>query len=41
MKHFTPEDVNPSESTLNLIRLFAHSYRIIKVGGEEEVFCIN
>ena len=41
MKHFTPEDVNPSESTLNLIRLFAYSYRTIKVGGEEEVFCIN
>ncbi len=41
MKHFTPDDVNPSENTLNLIRLFAYTYRIIHVGGKDEVFCIN
>jgi hypothetical protein len=41
MKHFIPEESNPSEHTLNLIRLFAYSYRTITVGGKDEVFCLN
>lgn len=30
MKYFTKEGLNPSERTLELIRQFAYSYRVVK-----------
>lgn len=41
MKYFTPEDSNPSEKTLNIIRQIAHSYRVITIDGKKKVFCLN
>ena len=41
MKHFTPEDTNPSSKTLNIIRQIAYTYRIIKMNGKNEVYCLN
>lgn len=41
MKYFTPEDFKPSEKTLNLIKQIAHTYRVIKMNGSNEVYCIN
>ena len=29
MKHFTPEDLKPSEMTLNIIRQIAYTYRVM------------
>ena len=36
MKYFTP-----SEKTLQIIRQIAYTYRVIKVNGKNEVFCLN
>lgn len=41
MTHFTLEEVNPSEYTLNLIRQIAHSYRVLKLNGRQEIYCLN
>lgn len=41
MKHFTQEELNPSERTLNIIRQIAYTYRVIKVNGHKEVYCLN
>lgn len=41
MKHFTKEDLKPSEKTLNIIRQVAYTYRVIKINGRNEVYCLN
>ena len=41
MKHFTQEELNPSVRTLNIIRQIAYTYRVIKVNGRKEVYCLN
>jgi len=41
MIYFTPEDFEPSEKTLNAIRQFAHSYRIMNRDGQELSYSIN
>ena len=41
MKHFTPEDLKPSEMTLNIIRQIAFTYRVMKINGHNEVYCLN
>lgn len=41
MKIFTPEEMKPSEKTLALIRQIAYTYRVIKLNGRNETFCLN
>ena len=41
MKYFTPEEANPSENTLNIIRQIAHTYRVFRLNGRNEVYCLN
>lgn len=41
MMKFTPDDLCPSEKTLNFIRMLAYSYRVVKVNGKVEPFCLN
>jgi len=41
MKIFTHEEFEPSPSTLNFIREFAHSYRVAEINGRNEVYCLN
>lgn len=38
---FTSEELKPSEKTLNLIRQIAYTYRVIKVYGKMQTFCLN
>ena len=38
---FTPEEMSTSEKTLNLIRQIAYSYRVIKMSGDVDLFCLN
>ncbi len=41
MKHFTQEDIKPSELTLNIIRQIAYTYRMIKGNGQKKAYCLN
>ena len=41
MKYFTPEDMKPSEQTLNLIRQIAYTYKVFKNSGKPQVYCLN
>ena len=41
MKYFTQNETSPSEKTLQIIRQIAYTYRVIKVNGKNEVFCLN
>ena len=41
MTYFTPEELQPTEQTLSIIRQIAYTYRLVKVNGKEEVFCFN
>ena len=41
MKYFTRKETSPSEETLQIIRQIAYTYRVIKVNGKNEVFCLN
>lgn len=41
MRHFTSEEQTPSERTLNFIRQLAYTYRVIKMNGKNEAFCLN
>jgi hypothetical protein len=37
MKYFTPKNLKPRESTLNIIRQIAYTYRVVN----PQVLCIN
>ena len=41
MKYFTPEELKPSEKTLNMIRQIAHCYKSIQVNGQRYIVCLN
>ena len=41
MNYFTPEEPNPTETTLNIIRQIAHTYRTIKGGSQPMPCCMN
>ena len=41
MKHFTPEDIKPSEQTLSIIRQIAYTYRVVKATGNASSYCLN
>ncbi|GAB6982201.1 hypothetical protein [Prevotella dentasini] len=41
MQLFTPEELNPSEKTLRLIRQIAYTYRAIQINGKTETYCLN
>ena len=41
MKYFTPEELTPSEKTLNMIRQIAHCYKSIQVNGQRYTICLN
>lgn len=41
MQYFTPEEIRPSEQTLNIIRQIAHNYRVDKQTGEIDHMCLN
>ena len=41
MKYFTQNESLPSEKTLQIIRQIAYTYRVIKVNGKNEAFCLN
>ena len=38
---FTKEELTPSEKTLNIIRQIAYTYRVMKVNGKLETYCLN
>lgn len=41
MKYFTPEELNPSEVTLNLIRQLARTYRVVDIDNQKTSYCLN
>lgn len=41
MQFFTQEENKPSNSTLNIIRQIAYTYRVMKMNGQNEVYCLN
>lgn len=45
MKYFTPEELNPSEVTLNftlnLIRQLARTYRVVDIDNKKTSYCLN
>ena len=41
MKYFTPEELKPSERTLNIIRQVAYTYRVLKMNGKMQSYCLN
>ena len=41
MKIFTHEETEPSTHTLNFIREFARTYRVIEFNGHSGVYCLN
>ncbi len=41
MKHFTKEEITPSERTLNLIRQIAYTYKTFAMNGKTEMYCLN
>ena len=41
MNIFTPEEIKPSEKTLAIIRQLAYTYRVIKINGRKQSFCLN
>jgi hypothetical protein len=41
MNYFTHEELNPTETTLNMIRQIARTYRTIKGGSQPMPCCMN
>lgn len=41
MQKFTPEELKPSEKTLNLIRQVAYSYRAWQISTKSQTYYIN
>jgi hypothetical protein len=41
MQKFTPEELRPSEKTLQLIRQIAYTYRVLRNSGHPQVYCLN
>ncbi len=41
MKYFTQDEKKPSCKTLNLIRQIAYTYRVVKMNGQNEAYCLN
>lgn len=41
MFNFTQEDYSPSESTLNVIRQIAYTYRVFNQNGQISSYCLN
>lgn len=41
MKHFTPEEMKPSEKTLAVIRQMAYSYTSLVKSGLPKSYCLN
>lgn len=41
MKHFTPEELKPSELTLHLLRTIAHNFPIANMTHEERSLSWN
>ncbi len=41
MQYFTLEEANPSETTLNIIRQIAYTYRVLKMKGNTTPYCLN
>ena len=41
MQYFTPDEIRPSERTLNIIRQIAYTYRVMKSNGKPMAFCLN
>ncbi len=39
--YITPEEIKPSEKTLNIIRQVAYTYRVIEIDGHNEYYCLN
>jgi hypothetical protein len=41
MKYFTHEELSPSETTLNIIRQIAYTYRTVNGGSQPASYCMN
>ena len=41
MQYFTPDEIRPSENTLNIIRQIAYTYRVLKSSGKPVSYCLN
>jgi hypothetical protein len=41
MNYFTPEDSEPSDQTLNIIRQIAYRYRVVKGEDCAQPLCMN
>lgn len=41
MPYFTPEELNPSEVTLRLLKQLARTYRVAKTQQPHIAYCLN
>ncbi len=41
MKHFTQEEAQPSQRTLDIIRAIAYTYRVMDINGKMYGLCLN
>lgn len=42
MKQYsTSDEMRPSRKTINMIKQIAYTYRVIKMNGRYEAFCLN
>ncbi len=41
MQHFTQEELSPSQTTLNIIRQIAYTYRTVRNTGIVQSYCLN
>ena len=43
MKHLfvTDKVMRPSQQTIDLIKQIAYTYRVVRINGRNEVFCLN
>ena len=41
MNIFTHEETEPSTRTLNFIKEFARTYRVMGIGGHHTSYCLN
>ncbi len=41
MKHFTSEDAQPSQRTIEIIKAIAYTYRVMNINGSMQAYCLN
>ncbi len=41
MKHFTQDEAQPSQRTIDIIKAIAYTYRVMDIKGKMYGFCLN